>query len=109
CSEFFLSSSARHPSPRSFPTRRSSDLARFLPRDEVDPILRASNTAGWVLNLQDQANKDLLDRKLLLDSAFAQMRAAIATMHARQDRKSTRLNSSHVKSSYAVFCLKKKN
>src|SRR5690606_41733708 len=27
----------------------------------------------------------------------------------RQDRKSTRLNSSHVKISYAVFCLKKKN
>src|SRR5690606_1128538 len=26
-----------------------------------------------------------------------------------QDRKSTRLNSSHVKISYAVFCLKKKN
>src|SRR5690606_9226075 len=30
----------------------------------------------------------------------------IADLHA--DRKSTRLNSSHVKSSYAVFCLKKK-
>src|SRR5215475_14808011 len=27
---------------------------------------------------------------------------------ARKDRKSTRLNSSHVKISYAVFCLKKK-
>src|SRR5690606_40782354 len=27
----------------------------------------------------------------------------------RTDRKSTRLNSSHVKISYAVFCLKKKN
>src|SRR5690606_39663451 len=27
----------------------------------------------------------------------------------RVDRKSTRLNSSHVKISYAVFCLKKKN
>src|SRR5690554_8165404 len=26
----------------------------------------------------------------------------------RQDRKSTRLNSSHVRTSYAVFCLKKK-
>src|SRR5690606_41932714 len=26
-----------------------------------------------------------------------------------RDRKSTRLNSSHVKNSYAVFCLKKKN
>src|SRR5690606_40769582 len=28
--------------------------------------------------------------------------------HDDQDRKSTRLNSSHVKISYAVFCLKKK-
>src|SRR5438874_9719939 len=27
---------------------------------------------------------------------------------ARRDRKSTRLNSSHVETSYAVFCLKKK-
>src|SRR5690554_7014396 len=31
-------------------------------------------------------------------------------VHRRtQDRKSTRLNSSHVRISYAVFCLKKKN
>src|SRR5690606_39753466 len=29
-------------------------------------------------------------------------------MNTRLDRKSTRLNSSHVKISYAVFCLKKK-
>src|SRR3712207_8149888 len=28
--------------------------------------------------------------------------------HPRQDRKSTRLNSSHANISYAVFCLKKK-
>src|SRR3989442_7679023 len=28
---------------------------------------------------------------------------------AQRDRKSTRLNSSHVRISYAVFCLKKKN
>src|SRR3989442_7949930 len=28
--------------------------------------------------------------------------------HPEQDRKSTRLNSSHVRISYAVFCLKKK-
>src|SRR5207302_9848105 len=32
----------------------------------------------------------------------------IAGRSAAQDRKSTRLNSSHVKISYAVFCLKKK-
>src|SRR5690606_39868100 len=29
--------------------------------------------------------------------------------YSKLDRKSTRLNSSHVKISYAVFCLKKKN
>src|SRR5690606_39514629 len=29
-------------------------------------------------------------------------------VHCEEDRKSTRLNSSHVKISYAVFCLKKK-
>src|SRR3989442_10584428 len=33
---------------------------------------------------------------------------ALVRRDARQDRKSTRLNSSHVRISYAVFCLKKK-
>src|SRR6266496_5065251 len=32
----------------------------------------------------------------------------IAVHNGKQDRKSTRLNSSHVEISYAVFCLKKK-
>src|SRR5207249_9892759 len=32
-----------------------------------------------------------------------------ATLSTARDRKSTRLNSSHVSISYAVFCLKKKN
>src|SRR5690625_6154728 len=40
------------------------------------------------------------DDLLLLDGVGA---------HAARDRKSTRLNSSHVATSYAVFCLKKKN
>src|SRR5690349_23479763 len=34
--------------------------------------------------------------------------AAIFAIFTSQDRKSTRLNSSHVEISYAVFCLKKK-
>src|SRR5436305_4470357 len=33
----------------------------------------------------------------------------VEKMHLCRDRKSTRLNSSHVRISYAVFCLKKKN
>src|SRR5690606_40813397 len=39
----------------------------------------------------------------LLDRSEAEVAAELGT-----DRKSTRLNSSHVKISYAVFCLKKK-
>src|SRR5437868_11209516 len=42
-----------------------------------------------------------------LDSDHA-VRGARANAHTRADRKSTRLNSSHVSISYAVFCLKKK-
>src|SRR5690554_7564716 len=34
---------------------------------------------------------------------------AVAKSLRLEDRKSTRLNSSHVRISYAVFCLKKKN
>src|SRR5215469_1007170 len=36
-------------------------------------------------------------------------RACLSTGCSTADRKSTRLNSSHVEISYAVFCLKKKN
>src|SRR5690606_41894353 len=40
--------------------------------------------------------------------ALPQLAVLAPHHHQRQDRKSTRLNSSHVKISYAVFCLKKK-
>src|SRR5690606_41231004 len=36
-------------------------------------------------------------------------RRALSDVPPGEDRKSTRLNSSHVKNSYAGFCLKKKN
>src|SRR5437868_10974478 len=62
----------------SFPTRRSSDLA--LGRED----LLAND--GWLPRLKERFSPT--------DSVV--------------DRKSTRLNSSHVSISYAVFCLKKK-
>src|SRR5690625_4970658 len=37
------------------------------------------------------------------------VQAGNGTLNDKDDRKSTRLNSSHVAISYAVFCLKKKN
>src|SRR5690625_382958 len=39
---------------------------------------------------------------------FIPLRRALKIQKAKRDRKSTRLNSSHVAISYAVFCLKKK-
>src|SRR5207249_7705493 len=48
--------------------------------------------------LRRAAERELVDRLMATDED----RAAV------QDRKSTRLNSSHVSISYAVFCLKKK-
>src|SRR2546430_7895536 len=39
----------------------------------------------------------------------ASVNVPAATLTAKGDRKSTRLNSSHSQISYAVFCLKKKN
>src|SRR5438874_5767125 len=44
----------------------------------------------------------------LFDLAFCQALPGLALRSRHQDRKSTRLNSSHVEISYAVFCLKKK-
>src|SRR5690606_41348963 len=44
-------------------------------------------------------------RKRPLDAGYGGVKASV---DGDEDRKSTRLNSSHVKISYAVFCLKKK-
>src|SRR5579872_7560471 len=45
------------------------------------------------------------------DACCGQFRVFVGRLQGnrRQDRKSTRLNSSHVRISYAVFCLKKNN
>src|SRR5688500_19514913 len=76
-----------------FPTRRSSDLATrrsgSSPRNEA---------------------RDLSRRPFCRCSACGSpLSSTTATPHPpEKDRKSTRLNSSHLVISYAVFCLKKK-
>src|SRR5690242_21223639 len=49
-----------------------------------------------------------LDTKKSMRDLGQRSRAPHAKPDHRQDRKSTRLNSSHMSISYAVFCLKKK-
>src|SRR5260221_14463792 len=72
-------------------------------------------TPRRMLQLAQRLGLDLADafaghRELLAD--FLQRVVGVhadAKAHAQEDRKSTRLNSSHTVISYAVFCLKKKN
>src|SRR3989442_5467452 len=58
---------------------------------------------GWGLGLT--ALGQVLDG---LDGAIARQFGLSSAAGRPRDRKSTRLNSSHVRISYAVFCLKKK-
>src|SRR5205807_6361485 len=96
-----------HPAPPpalpSFPTRRSSDLVdtRLDGGVEVDllaarqPVHAAQSLVGESLELAAHAGNE----------------ASVGTqgfLEEARDRKSTRLNSSHLVISYAVFCLKKK-
>src|SRR5699024_12270502 len=88
-----LSDPAANPLLLSFPTRRSSDL-----------IWRAPRTRTWQAPPRPPRRRA---RRPLLRSAFG-LRGQSRVVRGRGDRKSTRLNSSHVSSSYAVFCLKNK-
>src|SRR5690606_41753947 len=91
----------------SFPTRRSSDLRLLGLGEEVVALVVDHDEGGEVLDLDlpDRFHAELgvLEHLDVLDAVQRQARGGAA-----EDRKSTRLNSSHVKISYAVFCLKKK-
>src|SRR5690606_41006260 len=60
------------------------------------------------VGMQGKSFKPLLDGKISQDDFREAIYYHYYDYPAFQDRKSTRLNSSHVKISYAVFCLKKK-
>src|SRR5690606_39847216 len=90
--------------PPSSPARRSSDLFRVQESLEQEVVLQ---------------RVDISDAKNVCNQRAGAGAAPWADGNALllrpadevgddQDRKSTRLNSSHVKISYAVFCLKKK-
>src|SRR5690606_41959701 len=85
--------------PHPLPTRRSSDLLLLgvrllLKTNTMNTHIGLGMLAAWIIALGFTV--------FYSTSTFTDFQQGA-------DRKSTRLNSSHVKSSYAVFCLKKKN
>src|SRR5436305_4827097 len=83
-------------------------MTRRPPRSTLFPYTtlfrsssRAAGASSWTIaSLSSSSESSVLTAKHR--AHFAKAGAA------REDRKSTRLNSSHVRISYAVFCLKKK-
>src|SRR5207245_8009213 len=98
-----------HPYLHSFPTRRSSDLP-----GENEPVhvirVHSKEAPGKqrfctvVKHARSLTDKPSIYRKRRERRIGVSQTGAIVG----QDRKSTRLNSSHGSISYAVFCLKKK-
>src|SRR3712207_8364552 len=74
----------------------------------VDDAAR-SEVLAYVAQLQPGAHSAPRQRFLFCEARIEQpVASSAAIMTQVQDRKSTRLNSSHANISYAVFCLKKK-
>src|SRR5690606_40844434 len=92
-----------------FPPRRSSDLPR--PRASPPVRRRVSPFLTSHLSLLTSAKRPYTDPRPTpyprpgKDAQALDHHPSLARL-PRGDRKSTRLNSSHVKISYAVFCLK---
>src|SRR5205814_8359537 len=98
-SPLFLSPYVTHRDLHSFPTRRSSDLSASR-RDSI----RASPLPATLISAISRSTEG--------PSSVKSCTLCTGTRRDncadQGDRKSTRLNSSHLGISYAVFCLKKK-
>src|SRR5690348_18219462 len=88
-----------------FPTRRSSDLRGI---GELRGRLQQRHRQMQFLIAASPIPAAVFGVGIVIASVAQYLRAdALRSLH--QDRKGTRLNSSHPSIPYAVFCLKKKN
>src|SRR5256885_5241752 len=92
--DFYLSKN----SP-AFLTELAFVLRTLLKNQELNAQLNAATIR--VQRLEEQASRTQTERQSLVEQ--------LEQVRQQRDRKSTRLNSSHLVISYAVFCLKKKN
>src|SRR5205807_5692184 len=106
---FFFTSFCPHRALLSFPTRRSSDLGTSVQLSGAFHLIcgAPASRGGIAAICGDLTSVRALQTAAthLMKSPFcASVRSALPRI---LDRKSTRLNSSHLVISYAVFCLKK--
>src|SRR5205814_8135715 len=97
------------PTPQPSPPRRSSDLDDRA-REPIEPHGRANESAGSPERAQDPKPRarlaDLLRRRQQHDAGRIRIGCGFfVDSEPASDRKSTRLNSSHLGISYAVFRL----
>src|SRR5690606_41644835 len=94
--------------------RRSSSFLRRSPRPPLSPLFpyttlfRSHRKIAWGASVPYGEGRGVQQRGVLHPSTARSPTNAGSRLPC-SDRKSTRLNSSHVKNSYAVFCLKKKS
>src|SRR5690606_40952407 len=105
---FFSCSRPRRPRPTLFPytTLFRSSLLKIMAGVDKEIEGEAMPMPGLSIGYLEQEPK--LDPEHTVREAIDEAMKEVNDAKKR-DRKSTRLNSSHVKISYAVFCLKKKN
>src|SRR5207302_10986910 len=91
----------------SFPTRRSSDLFASSVRSR-DSVALCSQSGSHLCALFSTSSATADRGRVWRPPRGSNIDPDELVQFRLGDRKSTRLNSSHVKISYAVFCLKKK-
>src|SRR5699024_11992604 len=92
-----------------FPTRRSSDLKEYWndARREAWDVMIKDFKLNIVASDIDKEAVELAKENAENLGLEEDIRFIAKDVRDLKDRKSTRLNSSHVSISYAVFCLKK--
>src|SRR5205814_9132621 len=102
------------PSPSTAPLSHSPQHLAYLLLSGPLPLTLSAAAAIFTLSLHDALpilGKSRIDRVILWGGEFPpdlDLAAPQYQIGGELDRKSTRLNSSHLGISYAVFCLKKK-
>src|SRR5690606_25680833 len=84
-----------------------------LPKEENAPLVKIAGATLLEMIRKTSFAISTDETRYILNGVFFEPRedqkVRMVATDGHRDRKSTRLNSSHVKISYAVFCLKKKN